>query len=62
MFGVQECLSEFVNPGMHTIIANPQQTQMPSVCHGKLVDNHSIMPVFAIEYWVDYLICQKERR
>jgi len=56
MFSVQEYLKD---PGMHTI-ANPQQTQMPSVCHGKLVDNPSIMPVFTIEYVVDYFIYQKK--
>ena len=43
-------------PGVHTI-PNPQQTQAPSVCHGKLV---SVMPMFTIENVVDYLIYRKE--
>lgn len=60
MFSVQECLSDSMDPGIHTV-ANPQQTQTPSVCHGKLVDNPSVMPVFTIENVVDYLIYRKEQ-
>ena len=48
-----------MDPGIHPI-ATPQQTQTPSVCFGKLVDNPSIMPVFTIENVVDYLIYRKE--
>ena len=56
---MQECLKESTDPGIHPI-ATPQQTQTPSVCFGKLVDNPSIMPVFTIENVVDYLIYRKE--
>ena len=56
---MQECLKDSTDPGIHPI-ATPQQSQTPSVCFGKLVDNPSIMPVFTIENVVDYLIYRKE--